>query len=89
MFSIFCAWIPVPSRFPGYTGQSILVSQMTPTSLSPEPPNPQATACLIRENEPRLQALTEPTDRLGTAEQELVEVPWDEVEHIDGEYAPV
>lgn len=62
---------------------------MTPTSLSPEPPNPQATACLIRENVPHLQALTEATDRLGTAEQELVEVSWDEAEHTDGEYAPV
>lgn len=51
--------------------------------------HPQATACLIRENEPRFQALTEAIDTLGKAEQKFVEVSWDEVEHIDGEYATV
>ena len=51
--------------------------------------HPKATACLIRENEPRFQALTEAIDTLEKAEQELVEVSWDEVEHIDGEFATV
>jgi hypothetical protein len=51
--------------------------------------HPKATACLIRENEPRFQALTEAIDTLEKAEQELVEATWDEVEHIDGEYATV
>lgn len=49
----------------------------------------KATACLIRENEPRFLALTEAIDVLEKAEQEFVEVSWDEVEHIDGEYATV
>lgn len=51
--------------------------------------HPQATACLIRENEPRFQTLSEAIDTLEKAEQEHVEVIWDEVEHIDGEYATV
>ena len=51
--------------------------------------HPKATACLIRENEPRFQTLTEAIDRLEKAEEEFVEVSWDEVEHIDGEYAMV
>lgn len=51
--------------------------------------HPKATACLIRENEPRFEALTEAIDMLEQAEQEFVEVSWDEVEHIDGEYATV
>lgn len=51
--------------------------------------HPKATACLIRENEPRFKALTEAMDTLAKAEQELVEASWDEVEHIDGEYATV
>lgn len=51
--------------------------------------HPKATACLIRENEPRFLALTEAIDVLEKAEQEFVEVSWDEVEHIDGEYATV
>ena len=51
--------------------------------------HPKATACLIRENEPRFQALTEAIDTLEKAEQKFVEVSWDEVEHIDGEYATV
>lgn len=51
--------------------------------------HPQATACLIRENEPSFQTLTEAIDTLGKAEQEFVEESWDEVEHVDGEYATV
>jgi len=51
--------------------------------------HPNATACLIRENEPRFQALTEAIDTLAKAEQEFVEVSWDEVEHVDGQYATV
>ena len=51
--------------------------------------HPKATACLIRENEPHFQALTEAIDTLTKAEQEFVEVTWDEVEHIDGNYATV
>lgn len=51
--------------------------------------HPKATACLIRDNEPRFQALAEAIDRLGKAEEELVEVSGDEVEHIDGDYATV
>ena len=51
--------------------------------------HPKATACLIRENEPRFLALTEAIDALEKAEGEFVEVSWDEVEHIDGEYATV
>ena len=51
--------------------------------------HPKATACLIRENEPHFKALTEAIDTLEKAEQEFVEVSWDEVEHIDGEYATV
>ena len=51
--------------------------------------HPKATACLIRENEPRFLALTEAIGTLEKAEQEFVEVSWDEVEHIDGEYATV
>lgn len=51
--------------------------------------HPKATACLIRENEPHFKALSEAIDTLAKAEQELVEVSWDEVEHIDGEYATV
>ena len=49
--------------------------------------HPKATACLIRENEPRFLALTEAIEALEKAEEEFVEVSWDEVEHIDGEYA--
>lgn len=51
--------------------------------------HPNATACLIRENEPRFLALTEAIDALKKADEEFVEVSWDEVEHIDGEYATV
>jgi hypothetical protein len=51
--------------------------------------HPKATACLIRENEPHFQTLTQAIDKLGRAEQELVEVSWDEIEHVDGEYATV
>jgi hypothetical protein len=51
--------------------------------------HPMATACLIRGNAPRFQALTESIDTLGKAEQELVEASWDEVEHVDGDYATV
>ncbi|KAF2812015.1 uncharacterized protein BDZ99DRAFT_461962 [Mytilinidion resinicola] len=51
--------------------------------------HPKATACLIRENEPHFKPLAEAIDPLAKAEQELVEVSWDEVEHIDGEYATV
>ena len=51
--------------------------------------HPNATACLIRENKPRFKTLTEAIDTLEKAEQEFVEVSWDEVEHIDGEYATV
>ncbi|KAI9696642.1 MAG: hypothetical protein M1820_008091 [Bogoriella megaspora] len=51
--------------------------------------HPKATACLIRENEPRFQTLNEAIDTLEKAEQELMEVSWDEVEHIDGQYATV
>jgi hypothetical protein len=51
--------------------------------------HPKATACLIRKEEPSFKPLTEAIDALGRAEQELVEVSWDEVEQIDGEYATV
>lgn len=51
--------------------------------------HPNATACLIREGQPRFQALTEAIDRLGTTKDELVEDTWDEIEHVDGEYAIV
>ena len=51
--------------------------------------HPKATACLIRENEPRFLTLTEAIDALEKAEQEFVEATSDEVEHIDGEYATV
>jgi len=51
--------------------------------------HPKATACLIREDEPRFQALNDAIDVLGNAEQEFVEASWDEVGHIDGQYATV
>ncbi|KAL9034378.1 MAG: hypothetical protein Q9214_007071, partial [Letrouitia sp. 1 TL-2023] len=51
--------------------------------------HPKATACLIRENEPRFQTLTEAIERLEKAEEELVEASWGEVEHVDGEFATV
>jgi hypothetical protein len=51
--------------------------------------HPKATACLIREDEPRFISLNEAIDNLGKAEQEHVEVIWDEVEHVDGDYATV
>jgi len=51
--------------------------------------HPKATACLIRENEPRFSTLSETIDVLQKAEQGFVEVSWDEVEHINGEYATV
>ncbi|KAI4212704.1 MAG: hypothetical protein LQ351_004595, partial [Letrouitia transgressa] len=51
--------------------------------------HPKATACLIRENEPRFKLLSEAIDTLEKAEQEFVEASWDEVEYIDGEYATV
>ena len=49
--------------------------------------HPNATACLIRENEPQFKTLTEAMDALEKAEQEFDEASWDEVEHIDGDYA--
>jgi hypothetical protein len=51
--------------------------------------HPEATACLIRGNEPNFKPLTEAIDALAQAEQELVEIIWDEVEHVDGKYAAV
>lgn len=51
--------------------------------------HPNATACLIRENEPHFQTLNEAIDTLGKANDELVELTWDEVEHINGDYATV
>jgi len=51
--------------------------------------HPKATACLIRDNEPRFLTLDEAIGALERAEQTLVEASWDEVEHIDGDYATV
>ncbi|KAJ9606355.1 hypothetical protein H2200_009316 [Cladophialophora chaetospira] len=51
--------------------------------------HPKATAVLIRDDEPRFQTLDDAIDTLEKADQELVEVTWDEVEHIDGGYATV
>lgn len=51
--------------------------------------HPQATACLIREGEPRFQSLHAAIDTLEKAEEKLVETTWDELEHVDGEYATV
>jgi hypothetical protein len=51
--------------------------------------HPKATACLIRDGEPRFQTLSGAIERLEKAEQELVEVSWDEVEHANGEFATV
>ena len=52
--------------------------------------HPQATACLIRPpSDPRFQTLTAAIEVLAQSEQEFVEESWDEVEHVDGEYATV
>jgi len=51
--------------------------------------HPKATACLIREGEPRFQTLAEAIDTLDKSEHEIEEVTSDEVDHIDGEYATV
>ena len=51
--------------------------------------HPNATACLIRENKPNFKPLTETIEVLEKAPQDFVEVTWDEVEHVDGDYATV
>jgi hypothetical protein len=51
--------------------------------------HPEATACLIRENEPRFLPLAEAINALTNAQQEYVEVSRDEVQHADGDYATV
>lgn len=51
--------------------------------------HPKATACLIRENEPRFMTLDESIITLEKAEQEIAEASWDEVEHVDDQYATV
>ncbi|OCK75566.1 hypothetical protein K432DRAFT_408909 [Lepidopterella palustris CBS 459.81] len=51
--------------------------------------HPKATVCLIRENEPCFKTLAEAIDTLEKAEQEFLDVSWDEVEHRHGEYATV
>lgn len=51
--------------------------------------HPQATACMIRHNTPQFKPLSEAIDALGNAEQPFTEAIWDEVEHVDGEYATV
>lgn len=51
--------------------------------------HPSATACLIREGEPRFRTLTDTITTLEKAEQEVAEATWDEVEHVDGDYATV
>ena len=51
--------------------------------------HPKATACLIRENEPRFKLLTETIDTLEETKDMLEEASWDEVERINGEYATV
>lgn len=45
--------------------------------------HPNATAVLIRNNEPRFQSLDNTIVTLEKAEQELVETTWDEIEHVD------
>jgi hypothetical protein len=51
--------------------------------------HPKAAACLIRGNEPEFKPLSEAIDALGNAPQQFEETSWDEVEHIDGDYATV
>lgn len=50
-----------------------------------------ATAVLIRNNEPRFQSLDNTIVTLEKAEQKLVETTWDEIEHVDehGDFAIV
>lgn len=51
--------------------------------------HPNATAVLIRHDEPRFQTLNEAIERLEQTPQQLVEETWDEIEHVDGQYATV
>ena len=51
--------------------------------------HPKATACLIREGEPRFMTLHDAIENLTKAEQRFEEELFDEVERRDGEYATV
>lgn len=51
--------------------------------------HPNATACLIRESEPKYSSLHESIDVLERAHQEYTEACWDEIVHADDNYATV